>query len=123
MIDASKIYAPEFAKGESYATYQDQEFHGREIPTLSIKLKNPLTEDEQMDYAYSVGTQLGRGHALAVRDGATPDKIHVCLSAMPCAPCCCLAACPTSSGTLCYTFGRIRQGCLNPQNRARPGLP
>ncbi|CAE7894056.1 unnamed protein product, partial [Symbiodinium sp. KB8] len=53
MIDASKIYAPEFAKGESYATYQDQEFHGREIPTLSIKLKNPLTEDEQMDYAYS----------------------------------------------------------------------
>lgn len=62
MIEASKLYAPGVEQGMGYATYQNQQYWGRAIPPKNAKVKANLNNSEQIDMAYSVGTQLGSAH-------------------------------------------------------------
>jgi hypothetical protein len=46
----------------------------------NVKLKKMLNKEQQMDFAYSVGTQLGRAHRLSLRD-AEPEQLEAHLEA------------------------------------------
>ncbi len=62
MIKAAELYAPEIEERLGYATYQGIQYWGRAIPSFSYKIKTKLSETQQLDIAYSVGTQLGKAH-------------------------------------------------------------
>lgn len=62
MILASKIYADGFEERVGFCTYQNKQFWGRQIPSFSMKVKKYLNEEELMDFAYSVASELGKGH-------------------------------------------------------------
>lgn len=76
MIKASNIYAPKLEQRLGYTTYQGVEYWGREIPTANAKIKEKLDTLEQLDIAYSVGTQLGRAHRQTLTDGAKPKHLE-----------------------------------------------
>lgn len=69
MIQASKAYAPNLEMRLGYATHQGIEYWGREIPYMNAKIKESLSELEQLDVAYSVGTQLGKAHRQTLQGG------------------------------------------------------
>jgi hypothetical protein len=62
MIEASKIFADGMEDRLGYCTFQNRQYWGREIPSFAVKIKKFLDKDEQCDFAYSVGSQLGKGH-------------------------------------------------------------
>lgn len=62
MIEASKIYAPGMEERLGYCTFKGVEYWGREVPSFAIKVKKFLDLDEQCDFAWSVGSELGKGH-------------------------------------------------------------
>lgn len=67
MVEAAKLYAPHFEERAGAATAPDgANYWVRQVPTQNVKLKNWMKEDDLVDYAYAVGTQIGRGHALTV---------------------------------------------------------
>ena len=69
MIQASKVYAPNLELRLGYTTHQGVEYWGREIPYTNAKIKESLNITEQLDVAYSVGTQLGKGHQMTLQGG------------------------------------------------------
>ncbi len=73
MILASDLYAPNLEENMGFFTYQNQEYWGRKVPTVAIKIKGYLAEIRQIDVAYCVGMQLGRGHRLSIRDANIED--------------------------------------------------
>jgi tRNA A-37 threonylcarbamoyl transferase component Bud32 len=75
MIKASDLYAPQVEQRLGYATYKGQEYWGRQIPPSSAKIKDKLNEFEQVDIAYSVGTQLGRAHRKSLQKEGKPDTL------------------------------------------------
>ncbi|MFT5913846.1 MAG: hypothetical protein ACJAWV_003084 [Flammeovirgaceae bacterium] len=75
MIKASKIYAPKLEQRLGYTTYQGVEYWGREIPACNGKLKVKLDTIEQLDIAFSVGTQLGKAHRRTLTDGSKPKHL------------------------------------------------
>lgn len=76
MIQASKVYAPNLELRLGYATHNGVEYWGREIPYMNAKIKDSLNVLEQLDAAYSVGTQLGKGHRMTLQGGATSKMIE-----------------------------------------------
>lgn len=70
MILASDLYAPNLEENMGFFTYQNQQYWGRKVPTQVVKLKGWLSEIRQVDIAYCVGSQLGRGHRLSLRNVA-----------------------------------------------------
>ena len=65
MNKAAEIYAPGWEQRPGHASYKSEQFWARQIPTQQVKLSQPIGELDQCDLCYSVGTQLGRGHARA----------------------------------------------------------
>ena len=65
MNTAGEIYAPGWEQRPGHATYKSEQFWARQIPTQQVKLSSPLSELDQCDLCYSVGTQLGSGQARA----------------------------------------------------------
>jgi len=76
MIFASYHLAPEVTTGESYATVNGVEYWARHIPLQNEKIKTQLDVQEQIDLAYAVATQLGRGHALTTTSNASNIENH-----------------------------------------------
>jgi Uncharacterized protein conserved in bacteria (DUF2252) len=70
-----EVYAPSIELRMSYTTYNGVEFWGRQIPSFSIKLKDKMDTIQQLDLAYSVGTQLGQAHRKTLQNGATPEQL------------------------------------------------
>ena len=62
MIEASKIFADGMEDRLGYCTYMNRQYWGREIPSFAVKIKKFLDKDEQCDFAYAVGSELGKGH-------------------------------------------------------------
>ncbi len=74
MIHASNLYAPGWSEGEGFAMVEGRQFYGRFVPPFSLKLKSGLDLNEQLDFAWAVGTQLGRGHRLSLQ-GIDPEAM------------------------------------------------
>ena len=74
MIEASNLYAPGIEQRLGYTTLDGQQYWGREIITRHGKLKQSLDEFDQVDIAYSVGSQLGRAHRLSLQEDIKPKK-------------------------------------------------
>lgn len=75
MIKASELYAPGIEQGLGFCTYKDQQYWGRYLPHKNAKIKDDLTEFEQVDFAYSVGTQIGRAHRISLSKEYHPEQV------------------------------------------------
>ncbi len=71
---AGELYAPGWELKPGRASYGGQQYWARQIPTQQVKLSVPLSELEQCDLCYAVGSQLGSGHSRAA-DKATREAI------------------------------------------------
>ena len=69
MNAASDIYAPGWEQRPGHATWKGQDYWGRQIPLQQVKPVAPLRELDQCDLCYSVGSQLGWGHARGAAKG------------------------------------------------------
>jgi hypothetical protein len=76
MIEASRLYAPDWEERTGYTTYQGRQYWGRQIHTQNVKLKKMLGPDDEKDLAYAVGTQLGRAHQLSLQGGASSAELE-----------------------------------------------
>jgi hypothetical protein len=66
MVEAGELHAPGWELRPGFATFEGTEYWCREVPTQQVKLKRPLTEVEQVDVCFAVGSQLGRAHRLSM---------------------------------------------------------
>jgi hypothetical protein len=76
MILASQIYADGLEDRVGFCTYQNKQYWGRQIPSFAVKVKKFLDKDEQCDFAYSVGSELGKGHRKGLVDQKSFEKIE-----------------------------------------------
>ncbi len=76
MIAASKLFADGMEDRLGFCTVQNKQFWGREIPSFAVKVKKFLNKDEQCDFAYSVGSELGKGHRKGLKDTQHPERIE-----------------------------------------------
>jgi len=76
MILASKIFADGLEEKLGSFTYQDKQFWGRQVPSFSAKVKKYLDVEEQVDFAYTVGSELGKGHRKGLVDPSHPEQIE-----------------------------------------------
>ncbi len=65
MLEAAELYAPDWELAPGWVKLDGVEYYVRGIPPQNAKLKKMLGRGEQKDFAYAVGTQLGRAHALS----------------------------------------------------------
>jgi Uncharacterized protein conserved in bacteria (DUF2252) len=77
MIKASEIYAPNIELRMGFCTYNGTEYWGRQVPPFTIKLRDKMNVIQQLDFAYSVGSQLGQAHAKTLQDGSTIEQLYV----------------------------------------------
>ncbi len=77
MIAASELYAPGWDQYQGSAVLDEVEYHVRAIPPFNAKLKKMLDDEEQRDFLYAVGTQLGRAHRLSVQGDPALLEAHV----------------------------------------------
>lgn len=75
MIEASKIFADGMEERLGYCTYQGKQYWGRQVPPFAVKVKKFLDKDELCDFAYSVGSELGKGHRKGLRDQKDAELI------------------------------------------------
>lgn len=75
MRAAAELYAPGWELRAGGAVLDGVEYYARQLDPLNAKLKKMLNADLQEDFAYAVGTQLGRAHRLSL-DGATPAELE-----------------------------------------------
>jgi uncharacterized protein (DUF2252 family) len=68
MIEASKIFAPDMEERLGYCTFKNTQYWGRQLPSFAIKVKKYLNKEEQCDLAYSVGSELGKGHSKGIKN-------------------------------------------------------
>lgn len=68
MILASKIFGDGMEERLGFCTYQGKQFWGRQIPSFAVKVKKFLDKEEQCDFAYSIGSELGKGHRKGLKD-------------------------------------------------------
>lgn len=68
MIEAANIYAPGMEEKLGYCTVNNRQYWGRQIPSFAVKVKKYLDKDEQADFAYSVGSEIGKGHRKGLKD-------------------------------------------------------
>ena len=76
MMMASELYAPGWELRPGYADLNGTQYFVRQIPPLNAKLKKMLDLEEQEDFAYSVGTQLGRAHRLSLQGQSTLEDLE-----------------------------------------------
>ncbi|MFI5347389.1 MAG: dTMP kinase, partial [Elusimicrobiota bacterium] len=75
MHAAADLYAPGWALRPGSAVLDGVEYDVRQISPQNVKIKKMLNHEQQEDFAYSVGTQLGRAHRLSLV-GATPAELE-----------------------------------------------
>jgi hypothetical protein len=80
MKTAAELYAPGWELRSGGATLNGVEFYVRQLDPLNAKLKKMLTVEQQEDFAYAVGTQLGRAHRLSLQ-GVTAEELEAHLEA------------------------------------------
>ncbi len=68
MIEAANIYAPGMEEKLGYCTVNNRQYWGRQIPSFAVKVKKYLDKDEQADFAYSIGSEMGKGHRKGLKD-------------------------------------------------------
>jgi len=68
MVIASKIFAEGMEQRIGFCTHHQHQYWGRQIPSFAVKVKKFLSLDEQCDFAYSVGSELGKGHRRGLSD-------------------------------------------------------
>lgn len=68
MILASKLFADGIEERLGACTFQGKQYWGRQIPSFAVKVKKNLSKDEQLDFAYSVASELGKGHRKGLQD-------------------------------------------------------
>jgi len=73
MIRASNLYAPNIEQRLGYFTHDQIQYWGREVPSFNAKIKFLLKKQEQEELGYSVASQLGRGHRIALE--SKPKKL------------------------------------------------
>lgn len=76
MIEASKIFADGMEERLGFCTYQNKQYWGRQIPSFAVKVKKFLDKDELCDFAYSVGSELGKGHRKGLKDPRHAELIE-----------------------------------------------
>lgn len=67
MQRAAELYAPGWDMRPGYIEFDGKHFYVRQIPPFKAKLKKRLDLKKQLDFAYAVGTQLGRAHYLSLQ--------------------------------------------------------
>lgn len=77
MIAASKIYADGVEQRLGFTTIDGQQYWGRQIPSFGVKVKKFLDENELIDAAYSVGSQLGKGHRRSLLNSSDAKAVEV----------------------------------------------
>ncbi len=80
MKTAADLHAPGWELRSGGATLDGVEYYARQLDPLNAKLKKMLTVEQQEDFAYAVGTQLGRAHRLSL-EGATAAEVEAHLEA------------------------------------------
>lgn len=80
MKTAAELYAPGWELRSGGATLDGVEYYARQLDPLNAKIKKMLSVEQQDDFAYSVGTQLGRAHRLSL-EGATAEELEAHLEA------------------------------------------
>lgn len=76
MILASKVFADGMEERLGFCTHQNKQYWGRQIPSFAVKVKKFLDKGEQCDFAYSVGSELGKGHRKGLKDPRTAELIE-----------------------------------------------
>ena len=76
MIMASKIFADGMEERLGFCTFQGRQYWGRQIPSFAVKVKKFLDKEEQCDFAYSVGSELGKGHRKGLLDPKAAELIE-----------------------------------------------
>ena len=77
MLKAGALYAPGWELRPGYATLDGVEYHVRQIQPQNAKIKKMLDKEQQEDFVYAVGTQLGRAHGLSAQDSAPKIEEHL----------------------------------------------
>ena len=80
MHAAADLYAPGWALRPGSAVLDGVEYDVRQISPQNVKIKKMLDHEQQLDFAYAVGTQLGRAHRLSLQ-GSTPAELEAHLDA------------------------------------------
>lgn len=62
MVTASRLYSPGLEERIGFCSHQGEQYWVRQIPTFSAKVPVGLSQDEALQLAQAIGTQLGRGH-------------------------------------------------------------
>jgi hypothetical protein len=62
MIEASKLFADGVEQRLGFTSLGQRQYWGRQVPTFAVKVKKILDDSEMIDAAYSVASQLGKGH-------------------------------------------------------------
>jgi len=66
MAVAGELYAPGWELRPGWASYNGEQYWGRQISPGKAKLKKRLVKPEQKQACYTIGLQLGRAHGLSV---------------------------------------------------------
>lgn len=62
MVTASRLYSPGLEERIGFCSYHGEQYWVRQIPTFSAKIPVGIKQDEALQLAQAIGTQLGRGH-------------------------------------------------------------
>ncbi len=76
MIEAANIYAPGMEERLGYCTVNNRQYWGRQIPSFAVKVKKYLDKNEQIDVAYSVASELGKGHRKGLKDPKDAERLE-----------------------------------------------
>ena len=76
MILASKIFADGMEERLGFCTHLGKQYWGRQVPSFAVKVKKFLNKDEQCDFAYSVGSELGKGHRKGLLSPSSADSVE-----------------------------------------------
>ena len=76
MILASKIFADGLEERLGFFTHNNRQYWGRQIPPFVAKPKGMLNKEAQIDVAYSVGSQLGKGHRKSITDPKIAEALE-----------------------------------------------
>lgn len=76
MIRASQLFADGMEERLGFCTHQGKQYWGRQVPSFAVKVKKFLDKDEQCDFAYSVGSELGKGHRKGLKDPKAAELLE-----------------------------------------------
>lgn len=76
MILASQVFADGMEERLGFCSLNNKQYWGRQVPSFAVKVKKYLNRDEQCDFAYSVGSELGKGHRKGLKDSKDFELIE-----------------------------------------------